>query len=102
MKDIVCDHPLFIQGKKFFNDKMYEEAIDMFSSLLQTLIQIHGETSFETARAYFEYGNALLTKVEDTAANEGILGAAADDVKATESIKKILDVSILLNFVSFL
>ena len=92
MKDVVSSHPLFIQGKTFWKSKMYEEAIEMFSSLLQTLIAQYGELSFESAKAYFEYGNALLSKVEDAASNEGILGAAADDAKATESLTKMLGV----------
>lgn len=61
----------------------------MLSELLESLVAEHGEKSLETARAYFEYGNALLTKIEDTPA-EGLLGSAADDAKATAALTKIL------------
>jgi hypothetical protein len=56
--------------------------------------------SLESARAYFEYGNALLTKVEDTP-TEGILGTAADEAKASASIHKVLSVSYFENLFIF-
>jgi hypothetical protein len=78
------------QGKRFLNERKYEEAIDMLSTYLQTKISEHGEMDIQTAEAYFEYGNALLMKEEETPTDD-LLGAAAAEAKiAASTLTKIL------------
>ena len=86
-------HPVIVLAKKLLNEKNYDESLNMLSALVEALVAQHGELHIETARAYFEYGDALLTKIEDTP-SEGLLGSAADDEKAAASIQKILSVSL--------
>ena len=58
-------------------------------------IEIYGEMDVECARAYYEYGNALLMKEEDNPSDD-LLGAAAKEArKAAASLVSIFAVSIL-------
>ena len=83
--DIKSD-PRYTQGKLWLRESRYEDAINMFASLTSELAESYGETSLEVAPAYFAYGNALLTKEEETA--EDILGQAA--VEAKEAITGVM------------
>ena len=57
--------PCFNQGIWFF-------IRNGFNNLWWQLISVetHGELSFESAQAYYEYGNALLTKEEENPSNQ--------------------------------
>ena len=60
-------------------------------------IDVHGEMDAECARAYYEYGNALLMKEEDNPSDD-LLGAAAKEArKAAASLASIFAVSVLLD-----
>ena len=85
-------HPVIVTARKLLDEKNYDDSINMLSALVETLVAQYGELHIETARAYFEYGDALLTKIED-APTEGLLGTAADEEKASASLQKILSVS---------
>ena len=52
----------FQVGRSALKTKDYEGAINAFADLLKELTEKHGDSSVELAPAYFEYGNALLTK----------------------------------------
>jgi HAT1-interacting factor 1 len=69
------DDPRLKQGRRFMNEKQYEDAISIFSSLLETCVEKDGdcEMSLNTAHAHYEYGNALLTKEEENPSND-VLG----------------------------
>ena len=45
---------------------------------VQTSVESYGELSFESAQAYYEYGNALLTKEEENPSNQ-ILNNVEDE-----------------------
>ena len=45
---------------------------------IQTSVESYGELSFESAQAYYEYGNALLTKEEENPSNQ-ILNNVEDE-----------------------
>lgn len=87
--NVVKEDARYKQGRKFMKENKYEEAIELFSSLLQSRwfaiihlrhcidnllwqlsVETHGELSFESAQAYYEYGNALLTKEEENPSNQ--------------------------------
>ena len=50
-------------GKALLKAKQFEEAIDEFGSALQDLVGQHGDLHLLCADAYYQYGNALLSKV---------------------------------------
>lgn len=78
----ISQDPRLKQGHKFMNAKQYEDAIIIFSSYLEDCVEA-SERSVETAQAYYEYGNALLTKEEENPAN-GVLANVESGPKSGE------------------
>ena len=58
-------YTLFQAGRAALKSKDFEASINAFADLLKDLTEKHGDSSVEIAPAYFEYGNALLTKEEE-------------------------------------
>jgi hypothetical protein len=50
-------------AKALLKAKQFEEAIEEFGSALQDLVGEHGDVHLLCADAYYQYGNALLSKV---------------------------------------
>jgi tetratricopeptide (TPR) repeat protein len=57
----VTKDPRFQAGRKLVERGMADQgAVDIFATLLEESTQKYGDSSIETAPAYYEYGNALL------------------------------------------
>lgn len=78
----------FKLGRQYVVTGKFEDAVDTFSTLLQTSCSRYGDDSIQVAPIWFEYGNALLSKEEDSPTDE-LLGVAEDVAK--EAIKQIQD-----------
>ena len=76
----LASYTRFQVGRSALKSKDYEGAINAFADLLKELTEKHGDSSIEIAPAYFEYGNALLTKEEENP-SYGLLGDAAEKAK---------------------
>ena len=76
----LSEYTRFQAGRAALKAKDYEGAINAFADLLKELTEKHGDSSVEIAPAYFEYGNALLTKEEENP-SYGLLGDAAEKAK---------------------
>ncbi|KAG7363665.1 hypothetical protein IV203_027026 [Nitzschia inconspicua] len=58
---VVTSDPRFRAGRTLVERGMADQgAVDMFATLLEETTQTYGESSIESAPAYYEYGNALL------------------------------------------
>jgi tetratricopeptide (TPR) repeat protein len=74
---IVTSDPRFMAGRTLVERGMANDgAVDIFATLLEDCTSKYGESSIESAPAYYEYGNALLRaslrrKEEDHQEQEG-------------------------------
>ena len=75
------EDPRYQDGVAALKDDV-EEAIRIFTELLEESVTKWGETALECAPLYYQYGNALILKVEDS--DEGLFGSAVED-KAEEA-----------------
>jgi hypothetical protein len=57
---LVLRDPRFAAGRKLIQEGLAQDAIELYSTLVEECIAKYGETSIETAPAFYEYGNALL------------------------------------------
>eukprot|EP01036_Dinobryon_divergens_P054217 gene54217-72456_t len=83
--EVVMSDLRFKQGQKSFAEGKYEAAAEFFSDVLQSSSNTYGDTSIEVAPLWYEYGNALLSKEEDSPTDD-LLGAAADEAKKQAQI----------------
>ena len=60
---VVTRDPRFLAGRKLVERGLADEAIAVYATLLEETRQQYGDTSIETAPAYYEYGNSLLRAV---------------------------------------
>jgi len=73
----------FVQGRKLVNDGNYDDAIDLFTKLLETTIEQTGDDmALVVAPLYFQYGSALLIKAEESSE---VFGDAVDTSEPSPS-----------------
>ena len=72
--------PRFEMGKALLSEGKYDDSINMFESLAREFADKYGDESVETAKAWYWYADALITKEEECA--DDILGDAAAEAKA--------------------
>lgn len=69
------------EGKKLLKEKKYGEAVDKLGEAVAELVEEHGDLGTPVAKAYFEYGNALLLQVESSS---NVFGESVKHKKQTE------------------
>lgn len=57
---VVTRDPRFRAGRALIERGQCEQAVDVFSTLLEEALRTYGDDNLESAPAYYEYGNALL------------------------------------------
>ncbi|CAN0488337.1 unnamed protein product, partial [Ectocarpus sp. 8 AP-2014] len=72
--------PQYKAGRKLIDDGRLEEAVNFFSGLLETRVQVLSgdEMSPSLAPLYYEYGNSLLYNAEESGA---VFGDAITDAE---------------------
>lgn len=83
---IVTRDPRFLAGRKLIEKGLADEAVDIYATLLEDTMQRYGDTSIETAPAYYEYGNTLLRAVtkQQMAAAEQAEAANTEESKTEQ------------------
>ena len=83
---IVTRDPRFLAGRKLIEKGLADEAVDIYATLLEDTMQRYGDTSIETAPAYYEYGNTLLRAVtkQQMVAAEQAEAANTEESKAEQ------------------
>mmetsp|Transcript_37344 Transcript_37344/g.38024 ORF Transcript_37344/g.38024 Transcript_37344/m.38024 type:complete len:459 (+) Transcript_37344:38-1414(+) len=76
-------------GIQYVAEGKFEDAVDTFSGLLQASCAKFGDDSIQVAPVWFEYGNALLSKEEDSPTDDLLGKSAADEVK--KQIKETIE-----------
>ncbi|CAN0275887.1 unnamed protein product [Ectocarpus sp. 6 AP-2014] len=85
--------PQYKAGRKLIDDGRLEEAVNFFSGLLETRVQVLSgdEMSPSLAPLYYEYGNSLLYNAEESGA---VFGDAITDAEQKKRAMAIVEAQI--------
>lgn len=85
--------PQYKAGRKLIDDGRLEEAVNFFSGLLETRVQVlsGNEMSPALAPLYYEYGNSLLYNAEESGA---VFGDAITDAEEKKRAMAIVEAQI--------
>ena len=85
--------PQYKAGRKLIDDGRLEEAVNFFSGLLETRVQVlsGNEMSPALAPLYYEYGNSLLYNAEESGA---VFGDAITDAEEKKRAMAIVEARI--------
>lgn len=86
-------NPQYKAGRKLIDDGRLEEAVNFFSGLLETKVQVlsGNEMSPALAPLYYEYGNSLLYNAEESGA---VFGDAITDAEEKKRAMAIVEARI--------